>query len=163
MAYKDKKKAIEYIKQWEKENPIRVRASYLIKNYRSMDKRANRGKGDLTVQWIIDNIFSKPCTHCGKTGWDVIGCNRLDNSKPHTKDNVEPCCEECNHKLDGVYIKSKLGKQVDQIDSKTGEVLRQWATMREADRNGYARAAVKKCCDGEYLQAYGFIWKRILN
>ena len=160
MAYKDKKKAREYIKQWEKENPIRVRASYLVKNYRAMDKRASRDKGDITVQWIIDNIFTKPCAHCGKTGWQVIGCNRIDNTKSHTMDNVEPCCEDCNHKLDGVYIKSKYGKQVDQIDMTTGEVLRTWATMREADRNGYARAAVKKCCDGEYLQAYGFMWKR---
>ena len=160
MAFKNKNKQKAYIKQWENENPIRVRACYLIKNYRAMDKRANRGKGDLTVQWIIDNIFSQPCAHCGKEGWKIIGCNRLDISKPHTMDNVEPCCEECNHKLNGLYIKSKFGKQVDQIDPITGEVIKTWASMREADRNGYARAAIKKCCDGEYLQAYGFIWRR---
>ena len=52
----------------------------------------------MTTAWILENIFTKPCAHCGKEGWDVIGCNRLDNSKPHTMDNVEPCCFDCNRK-----------------------------------------------------------------
>lgn len=79
-------------------NPT-YRAKALLCNYNRIDTRSGRGKGDLTAQWIIDNIFSKPCAHCGKIGWDVIGCNRLDNSKPHTMDNVEPCCKDCNTKL----------------------------------------------------------------
>lgn len=76
-------------------NPI-YRAKNLLCNYNRNDRNNGRGKGDLTWQWIIENIFTKPCAHCGKTGWDVIGCNRLDNSKPHTMDNVEPCCKKCN-------------------------------------------------------------------
>lgn len=79
-------------------NPT-YRAKSLLCNYNRIDRNKGFGKGDLTSQWIIDNIFSKPCVYCGKIGWDVIGCNRLDNSKPHTKDNVEPCCKECNTKL----------------------------------------------------------------
>lgn len=75
------------------------RASYLLSNYNKADKKYNRGKGDLTAKWIVERIFSQPCAHCGKTGWDIIGCNRLDNSKPHTMDNVEPCCLECNISL----------------------------------------------------------------
>lgn len=80
------------------------RAHNLLSSYKCEDKKHNRGKGDLTAKWIVDNIFSKPCKYCGKTGWDVIGCNRLDNSKPHTKDNVEPCCKECNKKLPRKYV-----------------------------------------------------------
>jgi hypothetical protein len=26
----------------------------------------------------------------------LIGCDRLDNDKGHTKDNVVPCCVSCN-------------------------------------------------------------------
>ena len=66
------------------------RAKYLLRNYRREDKKYNRGECNLDVGWIIENIFSKPCTHCGETDWHKLGCNRLDNSKPHTKDNVEP-------------------------------------------------------------------------
>ena len=75
------------------------RAVYLLNRYKSSDKEHNRGESDLTSQWIVENIFSKPCAHCGISGWEVIGCNRLDNTKPHTKDNVEPCCGKCNRKL----------------------------------------------------------------
>lgn len=44
--------------------------------------------------WMIDNIIKKPCVHCGDT--NRIGCDRIDNNKGHTKDNVVPCCYECN-------------------------------------------------------------------
>lgn len=71
------------------------RAHYLLATYNRQDRKANREEGDLTVEWIIDNILSKPCAHCGEKDFTKLGCNRLDNSKPHTKDNVEPCCWEC--------------------------------------------------------------------
>lgn len=75
------------------------RASSLLKTYNKSDKRHNRGKGDLTAKWIVENIFSKPCAHCGIIGWEIIGCNRKDNALPHTKNNVEPCCKLCNCRL----------------------------------------------------------------
>ena len=109
---KIKEKRLEQMKEWYIANREKVleqkkeyqktpmgRAHYLLMGYNTNDKKYNRGKGDLTAQWIVDNIFSQPCVYCGRSGWQVIGCNRLDNSKPHTKDNVEPCCCECNIKL----------------------------------------------------------------
>lgn len=93
-----------------RKNPI-IRAKKLISNYNASDIEHFRGKGDLTADWIIENIFSKPCAHCGKEGWDVIGCNRLDNNKPHSKENVEPCCKECNNKLHRTDITNWYSKQ----------------------------------------------------
>lgn len=86
----------EYYKQYIK-TPM-GRACNLISAYNQSDKQHDRGKGDLTAKWIVENIFTKTCK-CGRSGWEIMGCNRLDNSKPHTKDNVEPCCTECNRKL----------------------------------------------------------------
>lgn len=121
--WKNKDKAIERIKEWSKENSKhrseylkkykethkeeikewykskKGRASYLLQNYKREDRKYNRGECDLTVEWIINNIFSMNCVHCGESDWRNIGCNRLDNSKPHTKDNVEPCCYKCNCKI----------------------------------------------------------------
>ena len=74
------------------------RAVYLISNYRQSDNKYNRGECTLTPQWIVDNIFSKPCHYCGESDWHKIGCDRIYNSKPHTEDNVVTCCEECNKK-----------------------------------------------------------------
>lgn len=87
----------EYIVE-QRNTPI-GRARMLYHSYNKSDKLKNRGKGDLTPEWIVENIFSKPCAHCGETDWHKIGCNRLDNSRPHTKDNVEPCCWDCNREL----------------------------------------------------------------
>lgn len=86
------------------------RAKLLIANYKWTDKRDGYNETvDFTDEWLIDNIMCKPCAHCGKTGWKVIGCNRLDNTKGHTKDNVEPCCKECNDKL-GLDYQWKKGR-----------------------------------------------------
>ena len=87
----------EYYKEYRK-TPI-GRASNLISSYNQQDRINNRGRGDLIAKWVVENILFKPCAHCGKEGWQIIGCNRLDNSKPHTMDNVEPCCWSCNSKL----------------------------------------------------------------
>lgn len=111
MALKGEKKK-EWSKRYIQENKDRInayrrewrktkygRASQLLDGYKYKDRLYNRGEVDFDAQWIVDNIFSKPCAHCGETDWTKIGCNRLDNSKPHTKDNVEPCCLDCNNKL----------------------------------------------------------------
>lgn len=94
---KNKEKYLEYQKEYIS-TPI-GRARSLLHAYNFADKERNRGKGNLTAEWIVDNIFTKPCAHCGISGWEVIGCNRLDNALPHTKDNVEPCCFICNCRL----------------------------------------------------------------
>lgn len=95
-ANKEKKKQaqIEYYKI-----PIN-RAKNLLRCYKRMDR--DRGFGDVCDfdgAWIVENIFAQHCAHCGETDWLKIGCNRLDNTKGHTKDNVEPCCRSCNAKL----------------------------------------------------------------
>lgn len=74
------------------------RASNLVTNYQRSDKKQNRGECTLTAKWVVENIFTMPCHYCGKEGWDVIGCDRIDNSLPHTPENVVPCCAECNKK-----------------------------------------------------------------
>lgn len=93
----NKDKIAEYRREWLT-TPI-GRASNLVSAYNGCDKMHNRGRGDLTAEWIVEHIFSQPCAHCGETDWRKLGCNRLDNTKPHSKDNVEPCCRECNLKL----------------------------------------------------------------
>lgn len=134
------------------------RAISLANGYKYLDKRSNIGVSSLTPKWIYDNILFKSCVHCGKTGWNVIGCNRLDNSKPHTMDNVEPCCLECNLKLEGEYYKDKFSKKVYQYDF-DGNLLKIWNSVRECGRNGFNQASVCLCCNGKKCQYKGFIWK----
>lgn len=92
------KKAIltEYLKKYRK--TAIGRANMLLQKYNQSDEIYGRGKGDLTAQWIVENIFSQPCHYCRENDWTKIGCDRIDNSKPHTKNNVVPCCKDCNVK-----------------------------------------------------------------
>lgn len=96
----NKEKIAEYNAEYYAEyhsTPI-GRATHLLSDYKRKDKKYNRGDCTLTSQWIVDNIFSKPCHYCGESDWHKIGCDRIDNSKAHTEDNVVPCCSECNTK-----------------------------------------------------------------
>lgn len=107
----NKEKIAEYNAEYRKANKGKIaeyyaeysttpmgRAVYLLRDYRRNDKKYNRGECTLTPQWIVENIFSQPCHYCGETDWRKIGCDRINNSKPHTEDNVVPCCTECNAK-----------------------------------------------------------------
>lgn len=135
-----------------KNTPIE-RAKYLVDNYKHQDKLYKRGEGDLTAKWVLENIFTKPCAHCGETDWHKIGCNRLDNTKPHSKDNVEPCCAECNVELEHPK------KQLDQIDKITGEVVCTWNSTMDARRGGFIHASCVAL--GKRKQDKGYIFKFI--
>lgn len=138
------------------------RAVRLISNYKRDDRKANRCEGDLTPQWIVDNIFSKPCVYCGKEGWDVIGCNRIDNDKPHTMDNVEPCCKECNMKQNNISSQKKVGKFT--LDSK---LLTVYDSLKECiEDTGLPHTPICNCCNNKYLREgnnifQNYIWKYV--
>lgn len=75
------------------------RAQNLVCRYRQSDKMYGRDECLITAQWIIDNIFNgQTCVYCGETDWHKLGCDRIDNTKPHTPDNVVCSCGKCNIK-----------------------------------------------------------------
>lgn len=162
----NKEKIAEYHAEWRKNNPDKQkkysakrretpigRARMLLGAYKKEDKNANRGECTLTADWIVENIFSQPCAHCGKTGWKIIGCNRLDNSLPHIPNNVEPCCWECNSSLD----KKERSKPVYQ-HTKDGELVKVWESACEAGRNGFTQCHIADCCNKKLKTHKGFIW-----
>lgn len=144
------------------------RANNLLCAYRANDKKYGRGECTLTAEWIVENIFSKPCAHCGENDWRKIGCNRLDNSKPHTVDNVEPCCKKCNDALGRIELNKVQSKQVDQISPTDGEIIRTWNSAADTRSLGFNPSSVTVCCRGgrinkgkwESRKTYkGYIWK----
>lgn len=101
---KNRKKIIaqktEYNKEYAKTPMGRAQRQY--QQYKFMDTRNGFGDViDFDAKWIVENIYTKKCAHCDETDWHKLGCNRIDNSKGHTKDNVEPCCFHCNCVLNG--------------------------------------------------------------
>lgn len=135
------------------------RARHLLRMYNKNDETYNRGKGDLTAQWIVDNIFSKSCVHCAENDYTKMGCNRLDNSKPHTMDNVEPCCTKCNNKLAGEEFKNRYGRTVYQY-TLSNELVKIWKSVSECKTEGFNAGAVAACCRGipHYKTYKGYKW-----
>ena len=125
---------------------IKGYATQLVGRYNHLDRIYGRPKGDLTVEWVMEQI-QKGCTYkdkCGTTDWRKIGLNRKDNSLPHTKANCEPCCWECNQKLEV----SELAKKVYQytID---GELINVYEKMSDVKKYGYKISAVSDCCNSK--------------
>ncbi len=101
----NKEKTDEIRKKWLDSHPEysyyktpRGRANSLCKAYTKQDANLNRGECTITAQWILDNIFTKHCLYCGESDWHKLGCDRINNSRPHTPENVVCCCYKCNPK-----------------------------------------------------------------
>ena len=51
----------------------------------------------------------------------------------------------------------KLSKRVLQL-SLSGDLIREWESTSECERNGFAQSAVAACCRGERKTHKGFLW-----
>ncbi len=95
---------------------IRAKASKMIASYKVKDKKMGLDVCDIDIEWMINNILLQPCHYCGDTY--RIGCDRIDNSKGHTKENVIPCCYECNVARGNSFSfeeMERLGKTIAEI------------------------------------------------
>ena len=89
----------DYFETFNKEyhSSIEGRAQHLLHSYKQRDINNNLGECTLTFEWLMENIFSgQKCFYCGEQDPLKLGCDRIDNEKPHTPDNVVPCCRHCN-------------------------------------------------------------------
>lgn len=89
------------------------RAQNILTSYRCDDVFYNRGECTLTKDWIVENIFNSSCVYCGESDWRKLGCDRIDNTKAHTPDNVVCACMHCNAQRAKKYTveEFKLKKQ----------------------------------------------------
>lgn len=97
------------------EKEMKRKAVKMVNQYKCRDKKLGM-ICDITFNWFIDNIVTKSCIYCGST--DRIGCDRADNSKGHTIDNVQPCCFECNTIRSNFFTVAEmkvLGETIKQI------------------------------------------------
>lgn len=74
------------------------RACVLEYTYKSQDRMNGLpAENNVSKEWILENIFGgQKCIYCGDDDWTHLGCDRIDNSKPHTPDNVVCACGLCN-------------------------------------------------------------------
>lgn len=92
----NRKNYTEWFKNYR--NTQKGRANYLIQSYKRKDKKYRNTDCTITSDFIVNEIFTKSCVYCGETDWRKLGCDRIDNSKPHTPYNVVCSCKNCNIK-----------------------------------------------------------------
>lgn len=113
---------------------VRAKASKMISSYRNKDIANGTEVCDISIEWMIDNILSKPCVYCGDT--KRVGCDRIDNNVGHIKSNVVPCCIECNTARNNYFTYEEmreLGKAIAKIknERKNNEKERTLFRQRE--------------------------------
>lgn len=85
---------------------IRDKASKMIASYNNTDKKKGFSKGDLEIDWFIENIFNKNCSYCGHN--QRMGADRVNNNENHSKKNTVPCCYECNVARNNIFSHQEM-------------------------------------------------------
>lgn len=106
----------QYALRWTKYySDPQNRAAHLINTYKHNDTINNRGECTITPEWMISNIFQNKCVYCGESDWTKLGCDRVDNTKAHTPDNVVCACVKCNNERSTKdfyhFLSKKLAEQ----------------------------------------------------
>lgn len=132
----------------------------LYGKHRSEDVKEKLRKTHIGKQIGEDNpFFGKH--HTEETKKKISESNKgLQSGEKHPmfgKHHTEEARKKISEARKGKY-NTKCSKVLLQY-TLDGELVREWPSMNEVQRNGFDRGVVRLCCQGKYKQAYGFIWK----
>lgn len=123
---KEKKRKDKQVKDWkESTTNIRAKASKMISSYKFKDKKLGFEPTNIDITWFIENIMMKPCVYCGDT--EKIGADRIDNDKPHSIDNIVPCCYDCNCARNNNFSYEEMieiGKTIAKVKAKRNKPIK---------------------------------------
>ena len=127
---------------------------YLLVNLCKNGKTKKYQVHRLVAEAFIPNWFDDPQV------------NHIDEDKTNNRvENLEWCSAKYNINY-GTHNKrvfekttnGKLSKPVLQF-TKTGEFVREWPSISEAERNGFNNGHIASCCRGERQTHKGYVWK----
>ena len=123
----------------------------------------------LIAQTFLPNPENKPCINHKIEGEKGKKINMVifntDGSIDEEKTTIEWATYEENNnyatrneRAAKAMTNGKLSKPVLQL-SLTGDLIREWPSVAECERNGFNKGYVAACCRGVYESAYGFRWE----
>lgn len=125
----------------------------LYKYHKSKKKSVHR----LFAEAFIPNPENKPfIDHINGVRSD----NRIENLRwvTHKENMNTPTAKE-----NRIRSQSHSAKRVAQISILTGEVIQEYRSVGEVERqNGFRRGNISACCRGETEISFGYKWKYIL-
>ena len=118
----------------------------LSKNNKSKTFKVHR----LVAEAFIDNTDNLP---------------QVNHKDENPSNNVVSNLEWCDAKYNCNYgshrekqINSQQKRKILQYDLE-GNLIKEWVSINECDRNGFDKGAVWRCCNGFHKQRYNSIWK----
>ena len=94
--------------------------------------------------------------------WSRPSCDRIDDYKPYTLDNIRLVTWRENMERAHLDIKNGINNKVNKavVQSKLdGTFVRDWYSIRQAEREeGFNHGAISQCCLGRAKSAGGFKW-----
>ena len=123
----------------------------------------------LVAETFLPNPEGKPCINHKIQGKKGKKINMVFFNEDGTIDKERTTIEWVTYKENNDYgthnervakanTNGKKSKKVLQL-SLSGELIREWESTRECERNGFDHSAVAKCCNGKLPHYKGFRWE----
>ncbi len=143
----------------------------MYKNQRKSSKRRGHPAPNYTVDELIKWCLDQPLYHSLYTDWKAShfptwlapSCNRIDDYKPYTLDNIqlmtwkENSTKAYTDKCDGTLRKQLRG--VVQIDEKTGHIVEHYSMQSASRKTGVSQPNIHKVCNKQRKSAGGYKWE----
>ena len=117
----------------------------------------------LVAQTFLPNPENKPCINHKIEGEKGKSMNFVffneDGSVDEEKTTIEWATyeENNNYATRNERIAKTMSKKVLQL-SLTGELIREWESTKECERNGFNQGNIVSCCNGKRKTHKGFKW-----
>ena len=147
-------------------NPFETPNGYLRVGLWKNEKRKDCLVHRLVAFTFLDNPEGKPqVNHKDEDKTNNFVFLNEDGTVNKEKSNLEwkTPKENSNHgtrneRISKAMTNGKLSKPVIQL-SLSGDLIREWPSVAECERNGFNQGYVAACCRGVYESAYGFRWE----
>ena len=101
-AHSEHGKKVKSEKQKRYNSNKEGKANTLKNRYIALDREKRFDtSNNVDETYILEKILNSTCVYCGDYVWQHLGCDRIDNSKPHTPDNCLCSCGICNVEREG--------------------------------------------------------------
>lgn len=123
----------------------------------------------LVAETFLPNPEGKPCINHKIQGKKGKKINMVFFNKDGTIDKERTTIEWAtyeennnygthNEKMRKTLTNGKKSKKVLQL-SLSGELIKEWPSTQECERNGFSSGNISQCCNGKRKTAYGFRWE----
>lgn len=144
--------------------PIERKDGYLQACLSKNNKKDTYPWHRIVAEAFLPNPLNKPYINHKIEGDEGKKINIVifneDGTVDEEKSTIEWCTAEENHNYGTVNerISKALSKIVLQF-TLDGKFVKEWESVQECGRNGFAISAVCRCCNGKIPHYKGFIWK----